>query len=177
MTDQPALDQEQESDTPTPFGMLRYAEQYRLAGERVIGNCKPHESKFLMPAYNNMAISLELGFKAFLLAKGIAYQTLRFKPYGHDLEFLMADARAKGLELYVPLSSEDAFIVSTVAAPYKAHEFRYIKYGFKTLPFWEWTSDVAKKLTHGLHDYCYELRVGREAAQLRISSGKKFGLE
>lgn len=39
-----------EWEEPSSFGMLRYAEDYRVAAENVIGDCNPLESKLLMQA-------------------------------------------------------------------------------------------------------------------------------
>ena len=60
-----------ETDEPSPFGMLRYAENYRVSAEKVIADCNPLESKLLMPAYNLIAQSIELSLKAYLLSKGL----------------------------------------------------------------------------------------------------------
>ena len=75
MFDFARAEHDSDSGKPTPFGTLRYAEDYRIAGEHVIGDCKPFESRFLMPAYNCLGISIELSFKAFLLSKGINSRT------------------------------------------------------------------------------------------------------
>ncbi len=58
-------------EEPTPFGTLRYAEDYRVAAEKVIGDCNPLESGLLMPAYNLIGQSIELSLKAYLLSAGL----------------------------------------------------------------------------------------------------------
>lgn len=43
--------------------------------------------------------AIELGLKAFLIGKGYTEETVRLKPYGHDLVELFKAAKAKGLVL------------------------------------------------------------------------------
>lgn len=46
--------------------------------------------------------ALELGLKAFLVKRGFDAETLRKKPYGHDLEHLYAEAVNHGLVISYP---------------------------------------------------------------------------
>ena len=85
------------SDGPSPFGMLRYAEDYRVASEKVIGDCNPLESELLMPAYNLIAQSIELSLKAYLLSAGLDSRQLRDFPFGHRIKALLAKAEDLGL--------------------------------------------------------------------------------
>lgn len=72
-----------ESEEPSPFDMLRYAEDYRVAAEKVIGDCNPLESKWLMPAYYLVAQSMELSLKPYLLSSGLRSKQPREFRLGH----------------------------------------------------------------------------------------------
>jgi len=50
--------------------------------------------------------AIELGLKAFLLAEGYTEQTLRSRPFGHDLVELYKAAQTKGLVLSTPNAEE-----------------------------------------------------------------------
>lgn len=153
----------------TPFGMLRYAEEYRRAAALVHG-----DETLRMPAYNLIGISIELSLKAYLLARGVPLDSLRFRPYGHDLEFLWSEAARLRIDRVskVPFVADD--VIKALNRHYQTHEFRYIKTGLKTVPHWEFIHSVAKALTHGLHDFCLRRRLGKERALQRISLRGKF---
>lgn len=160
---------------PSSFGTLLYAEKYRIAGERVIGNAKPSLSPFVMPAYNCLGISIELSFKAFLLSKGMTDKVLRYKPFGHRLDALMRKATELGLGDFVALDEDERLFVEILNVPYEKHDFRYITLGAMELPYWSLASGVAYRLTDGLHDHCLAHLVGEEAAAKRVSIRGRFG--
>lgn len=158
------------SEEPTPFGMLRYAEDYRIAAEKVIGDCNPLESGLLMPAYNLIGQSIELSLKAYLLSAGLESKQLRVFPFGHRINALLAKAEELGLVAFVPLDGADRHIVASLSARFETHEFRYIKVGTKTLPYWSLIAALAGRFTQELHDHCLILRIGEEAARQRIAA-------
>lgn len=162
------------SNSPPFFGYIRYAENYRLAAERVIGDGNPMESPLLMPAHNLLALSIELSFKAFLLSVGLSERTLR-NDFQHKLIKLHQESSAQGLRAIVALDDTQAAAIATLDAVYRTHEFRYIRYGYKTLPMWTFAAGAAYSLTHGLHDHLLILRLGEEAAKKRIALRGKFG--
>lgn len=166
--------QDDDQNQPTPFGTLRYAEDYRIAAEKVIGDENSLKSVLLMPAYHLMGHSIELSLKAHLLATGVRNSKLMGRGYGHDIERLLRKAVTRDLSRLVPVDDTERHIVQVLAAPHRDHQFRYIKVGSKTLPFWSEVGALAKKLTHGLHDHCLELRIGVEAARHRIAICGKF---
>jgi hypothetical protein len=159
---------------PSPYGMLRYAEDYRIAAERVIGDCNPLESGLLMPAYNLIAQSIELSLKAYLLSRGLKNSRLRGPLLGHNLSGLITEAESLGLNDLVSLDDLDRQLVSGLSRHYETHEFRYIRVGVKELPFWSLISPLAKRFTHELHDYCLALLIGEEGARKRIETCGKF---
>jgi hypothetical protein len=163
-----------EISDPSPYGMLRYAEDYRIAADRVIGDCNPLESRLLMPSYNLIAQSIELSLKAYLLSKGLTSSRLRGPLLGHNLSGLIAEAGSLGLNDLVSLDDFDRQLVSSLSRHYETHEFRYIRTGVKELPFWSLISPLAKRFTHELHDYCLALLIGEESARKRIETCGKF---
>lgn len=73
---------------PSAFGTLRYAEDYRVAAQRVIGLEKPIHSDLLMPAYHLLAQSIELSLKAYLRTAGVSGDELRAHDVRHNLSRL-----------------------------------------------------------------------------------------
>jgi HEPN domain-containing protein len=69
--------------------------------------------------------ALELALKAFLAKHGLTRETLRKKPYVHDLDRLYSDALKRGLSL-PPRSKEQ------IAAVNKSHNAHIIRYEFAT---------------------------------------------
>ena len=159
---------------PSPFGTLRYAEDYRIAAERVIGDCSPLESRLLMPAYNLIAQSIELSLKAYLLSMGHGNRQLRGPEFGHKLNQLIAEAERLGLNNLVLLDDVDRQVVAELSAHYEMHEFRYIKIGLKRLPFWSLIAPLAKRFTHELHDYCLAFLLGEEGVRKRVETRGRF---
>lgn len=161
------------SNPPPYFGYLTYAENYRLAAERVIGDGKPMESPLLIPAHNLLALSIELSLKAFLLSVGLSERKLR-NDFGHKLIELHQEANTRDLRAIVALDDTQSAAIETLDAVYRTHEFRYIKYSYKTLPMWTFAAGAAHSLTHGLHDHLLVLRVGEAAARKRIALRGRF---
>jgi len=154
----------------TPFGMLRYAEEYRRAAELV----HPQDD-LIMPAYTLLGLSFELSLKAYLLSRGRSIEELRKHPYGHDLEALWKEARLKRIDRLFALSLLADEVIPTLNIHYKTHEFRYIKTGMKTVPYWEFAAPLAKSLADNLHYHCLCRRIGRSNARKRIALRGVFG--
>jgi hypothetical protein len=153
----------------TPFGMLRYAEEYRRAAELV-----HQQDELLMPAHTLLGLTYELATKAYLLGRGMSVEVLSKRPYGHDLEELWNEAMGRRIDRLVALAPIIGDVVATLNIHYKTHEFRYIKTGTKTVPHWEFAGPAAKALTHSLHDYCLRKRIGKAAAAKRIAIKGRF---
>lgn len=159
------------------FGTLRYAEDYRIAATRVIGNTKPMESALQMPAYHLLAQSIELALKAFLRTAGMTSKDLKSASIRHNLARLRDEAIARGLNDIVPLDDFDRHVIETLSGAHEAHQFRYIALGYMSLPFFGEGEDVARKLTKGLHLHCLSLKdgVGPDGAKSIIDKHGLFG--
>lgn len=68
--------------------------------------------------------AVELYLKAYLLHSGVSAEDLRKKKYGHDLDALAAEAKARGVptQSYQPL-------ITLLATKHKSFEYRYMKTG------------------------------------------------
>lgn len=153
----------------TPFGLLRYAEEYRLAAELV-----RHNESLVMPAYMLLGHCYEVALKAFLLARGMEIRELSSRPYGHNLDELWAEALRRRIDRLYAMSAIAGEVIATLNRHFATHEFRYIRTGTKTVPRWDFAGPIAKNLTHGLHDYCLRKRIGRDAAKRRIALRSRF---
>lgn len=94
-------------DDPTGQGL---AQAYRIgAGELLADARLLLENMFSSNRTGNYIITLhaiELGLKAFLLARGYTEKQLTGKPFGHDLEKLYAAAKLCELQLDTPNAGE-----------------------------------------------------------------------
>jgi len=154
----------------TPFGMLRYAEEYRMAAELV----HPQDD-LIMPAHTLLGLSFELALKAFLLSRGMTVDELRRSPYGHDLEELWKAAKQRRIDRLFALGLLADDVLKTLNLHYKTHEFRYVRTGMKTVPHWAFAAPLAKKLIESLHYHCLCRRLGRAGARRRIALRGVFG--
>lgn len=156
----------------SPFGLLRFAEEYRAAA-LVVRQAKAGEIP-PSPAYMLIGQSIELSLKAFLLARGVPLEKLAAKPFGHDLEALLREARRRRIDRLVPLHQFHDEAIQLVSPVYRRHEFRYIVTGVRTLPKWEFLVHTAAELTRCQHDWLLRRRVGKEAAKKRIAAKGRF---
>lgn len=147
----------------TPHGFLLHAREFLAAGELVLN----HAPGVSLPAYFLLARSIELSFKGFLLAGGMTPQTLRVKPFGHNLGALLDEAAQRRLEDYVPLEE-----VETAAVKLLSHEYSGTRLGYRVshatycLPNIEFTEQVARKLVFGLGPFCGEARETLESHEV-----------
>lgn len=156
----------------SPFGLLRFAEQYRVAA--VVVHQAAHPDQFSNPAFMLIGQSIELSLKAFLLARGVTLEKLKFKPYGHDLERLLSEAILRRLDRLVTLHSFHQGAIKAVSPIYRDHEFRYIVTGTRTIPEWGFVSHAAAELTRCQHDWLLRRRIGKAAALNRIALRGRF---
>lgn len=155
-----------EPGVTSPFGMLRFAEEYRKAA-KLVGDANPERRP--APAYMLVGQSIELSLKSYLLARGITLEALKYRPYGHDLSQLLAKARQLKIERLVELHQWDVDAIEIIAPLYGSHEFRYIVNGSRILPNWEFLMHTTQGLTRGLHHFLLRRRVGKEQALQRIA--------
>jgi hypothetical protein len=113
-------------DPKTPAGLceaLRTGADICLTGAKKLEASSPGWD---LPDRQILAFhALELALKAFLAKHGVTRETLRKKPYGHDLDRLYSEAVQRGLSL-PPRSKE------LIAAVNKYHSANIIRYEFAT---------------------------------------------
>jgi HEPN domain-containing protein len=84
------------------------AGRYRLEASRCLSAAKTlekHHHKNETPHYIILFHAIELGLKAFLIKSGMDTETLRNRPYGHNLRSLFKEATRQGLRLDDPQAS------------------------------------------------------------------------
>jgi hypothetical protein len=109
-------------DPNTPAGLceaLRTGAEICLTGAKKLDASSP---RWDLPDRQILAFhALELALKAFLAKDGLTRETLRNKPYGHDLDRLYSEAVQCGLSLPPP-SKE---LIAAVNEYHRAHIIRY----------------------------------------------------
>jgi hypothetical protein len=147
--------------TTAPFGALRIAKEYLLSATLVqkpaVSEVEALRQRISFPGYFLVGHSIELSLKAFLLARGISVSVLRLKPYGHNLESLLKEARRRRLGTMVKLSTQEVTAVNVLNDCYSVKEFEYAVTGVRHLPPYALVHAVAAKLNEGLHAYCFGL--------------------
>ena len=156
----------------SPFGLLRFAEEYRLAANMVMKG--KNQNEYSNPAFMLIGQSIELSLKAFLLARGVPMERLRSKLYGHDLGRLLDEAIRRRIDRLVELHEFHRNAIHLIAPIYKNHEFRYIVTGTRTLPKWGFIAHSAAELTSGQHDWLLRRRVGKFDAMKRLAARGRF---
>lgn len=161
------------SGVTSPFGLLRFAEEYRAAASVVMKSRDPtgHSNA----AFMLIGQSIELSLKAYLLARGLPLKTLKSGPFGHNLEHLMQEALRRRIDCLVPLHEFHRQAISLVSPVYHSHEFRYIVTGTVTLPKWGFIHHAAAELTRCQHDWLLRRTIGKEGALKRIQERGRFG--
>ncbi len=117
-------------------------------------------------AYYLLGHSIELSLKAFLFGRGVKYNKLRYKPYGHDLDILVSEARKRKLGLQAKLTSEEVALIKLLSVSYSAKLLEYTVVGLYTLPEYTTLYDIAHKLVKGIRPYAYEKTFNRVAKDL-----------
>jgi hypothetical protein len=80
-------------------------------------------------------------------------QELRFKPYGHDLEALISEAKRRKLGNAVKVSRAERKALGLLNRTYKEKELEYLTVGIKSLPAYEALIDLTEKLVVTLQTF------------------------
>jgi HEPN domain-containing protein len=130
------------------------AEEFLEAATKV---CKPPVTarnklrlKINMTAYYLLGHSIELSLKAFLFGRGIKYNKLRYKPYGHDLSKLITVSRKRRLGVQVKLTNNEIDLIKLLSISYSAKLLEYTETGFYKLPEYGVLHEIATKLVAGI---------------------------
>ena len=141
----------------TPIGFHHYASDFALWADR----SRQHKTKFYSPVpYYLYCRALELGLKAFLLARGVTKKRLKTKTLGHNLEALALEAERLGLNDVMLLP--DAWVVELRRANtfYHRKEFEYFDIGnalrLHELPSLEILHSLCTALLGAIRPLCIE---------------------
>lgn len=147
----------------SPFGFLRYAEEYRVAAETLYAA----NAAFTAPQYLLIGQSLELSLKAYIRSRGEPIENFghQSKGLGHDLSVLLDGANRRRLARIVQLSTDEECAIRELSESYAQHLFRYIKTGSMSLPSWDMLSLTARHLTKGLWPHCLRVTIGAAASK------------
>jgi len=155
-------------DPARPFGILRFAEEYRRAADLV-----HQDGDLFNPAYGLIGLSIELSLKAYLVSRGMDEKSLSNRQFGHNLDALWSEAHRQRIDRLLRIPGA-AGVVSVLNDVYMAHEFRYIRTGTRRILKWQLISGIARGLVDGLHDHCVRRALGKHSAEVRLSM-PKFG--
>jgi HEPN domain-containing protein len=141
----------------TATGLLRFADEYRLAAETVQA---ASGDKFSAPAMYLIAHSVELGLKAFLRSRGATLKDLL--DVGHSLQDLYREAMRRHLQWLWPEAGMVAETIQQLDEVNQNHAMRYIINGSTKAPQWWTVSGCALGLIRSLHRHCLRRTFGRE---------------
>ena len=111
----------------TPIGFYNYAADFAKWAER----SHAEGSQFFSPVpFFLYCRSLELLFKAFLLARGLPKAELKKRSLGHNLENLLAKARQLGLHEFIEVTSDEENLLVRINPAYSGKELEYFNVGF-----------------------------------------------
>lgn len=158
----------EENKRTSSIGLLRFSSSYLKAALKVLPVPETISQKFRFkysdsePAYFLAARSIELSLKAFLRGHGIGVRKLKYKPFGHDLEQLLQEARKRKLGREVKLVPAEIAAIRVVSGIYKVKDLEYIVTGTKSVPFYWDLVSAGRSLVNGLGDYCYRATFSSE---------------
>ncbi len=144
-------------DRTSPRTFWKYSNEYLEAALVVLP--RPESAvdklrqKVSIPAYFLTGHAIELALKSFLRARGMAVSELRYKPYGHDLVALMAEAKRRKLGGVVKVSRTERKAIELLNSTYKEKELEYLAVGIKELPAYEALITLASKLVASLKNF------------------------
>jgi hypothetical protein len=136
----------------TPYGFHKYAKDYFSVAESLAKNVKYSPVPYFL-----YCRTIELGLKAFLLAKGKTPNWVREKLW-HDLTKALMIARQYSLDEFVTTTSRDETQIMIANKYYEAKGFEYFFVlnhvtGLKDLPDLLSLKNYAKKLLIGIKDF------------------------
>lgn len=135
------------SQGTTPRGLHTHAVAFAAAADAV------HSAKLAdpLPTYFLWGRTIELALKSFLLAEGQAVSKLKSKSFGHDLNALLRDAKARGISLLIGPNATQSGIVGLLNLDYMSKRFEYRETGATYhLPDKTLTRQFVKRLLRGV---------------------------
>ena len=135
----------------TSSGLWRFARDYAVAADAAQ---KAAGDRFSHPVYFLHGRSIELALKAFLVARGTPYKTLKFRPYGHDIMMLLKEARRRRLGQFVKLGRAELLSLKHLNDEYSAKNYEYIVTGSFVAPGLIGLTLITWSLVTSLERFC-----------------------
>lgn len=151
---------EEPKGTTSSYGLWRYGNDYHNASVTLLDN---HNESLFTPFFSTSAQSIELSFKAFLLAEGFEVEELR-KKYGHDLTKLFRTSLDKGIADLVNVETGYFGCIDLLNVEYKCKKYHYIETGTMLIPHTGLVINASLELTKQLESYCFENTEWEEAS-------------
>jgi hypothetical protein len=107
----------------TPHGLLKHAIAFSAAADAV------HSSRLddPLPKFFLWGRTIELALKSFLFTQGRTASELRSKQFGHDLNALLRDAKARRVSDLIGLNAVQIAIVRVLNLDYLSERLEYRK--------------------------------------------------
>lgn len=139
----------------SPYGYIRYAKEFLQAAQTI-----PRQEGFSPVPYYLLCRTLELGLKAFILAKGGNVEGVKNELW-HDLVKALAKAKTLGLHAIVSISPDEECELSKANDYYKGKGFEYFQIGpavtgYPQLPNLSALENVASRLVAAASPVCIE---------------------
>lgn len=144
--------------TITPFGFRKYANDYFVAGEIWLEKQDKEEETTYSPVpYFSYCRAIELGLKAYLLAKGKSIKWIKTE-LRHDLKKALKHAKQNSLEDLVNTSNKEELEIEIANIYYDEKGFEYFFFenhvtGLKDLPNLEIIRKYSEKLIRDINDF------------------------
>lgn len=134
-------------NTPTPRALHTHAGAFSAAAEAV----RASKLRDPLPEYFLWGRTIELVLKSFLLAEGLTIAKLKSKAFGHNLNFLLCEARRRGISDLIGQDAIHAAIVHLLNHDYMSKRFEYREAGATYhLPDVQMTRQLVKRLLRGV---------------------------
>jgi hypothetical protein len=151
------------------FGFYNYGKEW-LDGYKIIKRESPGETPHISLKYFLLSRAIEIFLKTFLLAKGIEFEELKKKKYGHNIGNLYSEASDLGLKGICKIEKQDEEIIGILNQYYSKKEFEYLNDSWHHLPV---IRDV-EKFTHKLDKSMLEL--GLKLLRSKVNRSSKTEL-
>lgn len=143
----------------TPIGFHVRAREFLDAAKLLAAD----SGRFSFAAAFLACRSIELGLKAYLIARGDSPEDVR--SIGHDLQKSLTDCYARGIDVVVSLTSAERDLILRVNSDYMGHNFAYFDL-YTTVfarvdPELHLLPIVAEKILEGIRQGCLDASDGR----------------
>jgi hypothetical protein len=134
------------------FGFYNYGKEW-LDGYKIIKKESPGETPYISLKYYLLSRAIEIFFKTFLLSKGVGFEELKKKKYGHNIGNLYGKANQFGLKKICEIEKKDEIIVEILNKYYSKKEFEYLNDNWHHLPAIKEVEKFTNKLNKSILEF------------------------